>query len=614
LNAKRFFVLMCAIALLLLSGGYLVPVASSAAAAQEVEAHPGLTAVPRGLLQGAASQPAGAESQDRYPAYYIVFQQRTDDSVDPVAYCQVALSGYSDSLSNEELAGFLRQPDRNAEHLAVTLTSVDGQILYRTGVELPRWLRGEFHGAGKDAPIEGYLFPQEQPAFVVRVPILPGARLTLQDASLQAVGQFDLAQLARTTPEIVLPHSFAPVGLTGDPANRVDFLVLGDGYTASQQAQFNSDAANITSAFFGISPHQEYSNYVNTYALFTASAQSGADHPPYQAICFSSSCCGDSAMLSDPLQGTFVNTAFDATYCTSNIHRLLTVNTAKVLTAAAAVPDWDEILVIVNDSTYGGSGGTFAVASLHASAPQLAQHEYGHSFAGLADEYESAYPGYPLCSDVGGPGGACEPNVTDATTRGQIKWNPWISDSTPIPTSETDPAYATVVGLFEGARYRATGMYRSGQNCLMRALNAPYCQVPSQTYVLRLYNGGWGVPSSGIELIEPGSVSPAAAIVFLPAAGSQVFHASILQPAGGPPVSIQWSVDGVVDPAAHTDTFTYTAPIQAGSTVEIRLSVTDVTGLVNPSMAGNALQSSHTWTVVVGDAKQVWLPFVALGQ
>jgi hypothetical protein len=189
-------------------------------------------------------------------------------------------------------------------------------------------------------------------------------------------------------------------------------------------------------------------------------------------------------------------------------------------------------------------------------------------------------------------------------TRSLIKWSPWISPSTPIPTEpEFDPAFANIVGLFEGARYMTTGIYRPGQSCIMRSLGAPYCQVPSQAYVLTLYNGGWGVPSSGIRLIEPGSPAPTTDTIPLWYPSNQVFRADILQPIGGPPVSIRWMANGVPDPVAHTNTFTYTPVISdVGNNVEIQLLVQDMTPLVHPAMAGISLQSSHIWTVTVNVA------------
>jgi hypothetical protein len=66
----------------------------------------------------------------------------------------------------------------------------------------------------------------------------------------------------------------------------------------------------------------------------------------------------------------------------------------------------------------------------------------------------------------------------------------------------------TDAGLWEGARYLDTGIYRQGYGCIMRYLGAPFCDVAAEQYPLRLYSGGWGVPGAGIDNIEPGSESP----------------------------------------------------------------------------------------------------------
>jgi PKD repeat protein len=169
-----------------------------------------------------------------------------------------------------------------------------------------------------------------------------------------------------------------------------------------------------------------------------------------------------------------------------------------------------------------------------------------------------------------------------------------------------DPMFSGVVGLFGGARYQSTDMYRSGQSCIMRNLGAPYCQVPGQAYVLKLYDGGWGSPSAGIKLIEPGSTTPAGAVIPLWYPASQSFKAEILQPLGGPPVDIRWSIDGVRDPLATTDAFTYTPVLtDLGRSFALQLSVRDTTSLVHPAMAGTSLESNHLWRVTVNAAPSV---------
>jgi hypothetical protein len=532
-------------------------------------------------------------------SHYIVFQAGRDGVVRPLYHRFMHLAAPLTSLTPNEVAARLTVLDRDVDELTVRLETSTGRVVYQNVVEIPRWLRGEFHGGGTDAQIEGHIFPLDPTTFVVRVPAVAGTRLHLQGGLAKLDASFDLAALAADAslplaglvPDTTV-MSAPPASTSG---NRVDLLIMGDGYTAAQASKFATDAADVANKFFNISPYAEYRNYVNTYALFTASAQSGADHPPYVPGCSpgNPACCGDPQMQSDPLAGTFVNTAFDATYCTSNIHRLLTVNATAVFAAAAAVPDWDEILVIVNDTTYGGSGGGLAVISLDSAAADIAQHEYGHTFTRLADEYESPYPGYPACSDISGP--ACEVNVTDQTNRASIKWAPWILTDTPLSTPEDDPRYGSTVGLFEGARYLATGRYRPGDNCMMRSLGRPFCQVPSQAYVLRLYDGGWGVPASGIDTIEPGSESPPPGNVLTSFPGSITFRVDLLQPVGGPPLGIAWYVNGVPDPTAHSNSYTF-VPSGPGN-FQVRLEVTDETPLVHPAMAGTSLQSSRGWNV-----------------
>jgi len=43
------------------------------------------------------------------------------------------------------------------------------------------------------------------------------------------------------------------VQVTGHSYNRVDWLIIGDGYTAAQQTKFTSDARNLFANFFAIS-------------------------------------------------------------------------------------------------------------------------------------------------------------------------------------------------------------------------------------------------------------------------------------------------------------------------------------------------------------------------
>ena len=305
-----------------------------------------------------------------------------------------------------------RAASRDRDEVAVRLEDAGGAVVFEDSIEIPRWVRGEFHGTGPgplgEFTIDAHILPDSSASFVVRVPEVAGATLALDSVRMPRGARVALDALdhdpavARSAPAPQPPP--LPGWDNGDPANRLDLLVMGDGYTAAQQTQFNSDAQMLADNFFSITPYDEYRNYVNVSALFTASAQSGVDQPPYNPSCTQyariQTCCGDAdASGTTP---TTVSTAFNGTFCSFNIQRLVTVDSALVFAAAAAQPDWDEILVLANSPTYGGSGGEIGVISTNSSAVAVAQHEFGHTFMQLADEYDSPYPGFPACSDVMG--------------------------------------------------------------------------------------------------------------------------------------------------------------------------------------------------------------------
>jgi hypothetical protein len=547
-------------------------------------------------------------------ALYIVFHRDQVGTILPVFVKEIQLTSRLETKNPAQIARELASTSRNYENLKVTLRLSGGEITFQDVVQVPRWYRGEFHGTNPEGTIDGHIFPMKSVYFTVRIPFFEASTLALADNksnNLAAFSTMSFVEQIRETDQFLDKDGTTISQSIVDPSNRVDLLIMGDGYTSLQEDKFILDASNMASAFFSISPYQEYKNYFTVHTLFSPSNESGADHPPYDAGCapVDSSCCADTAMLSDPLQGTFVDTAFSSYFCRNNVHQLLWTDTSAVYAAASAVPEWDLIMLLVNDTTYGGAGGSILTASLNSWSVNIAQHELGHSFVDLADEYEIPYSGYPTCSDVTGP--ACEANITDVTSRNDIKWNPWIEPTTPIPTvPEFDPAYANVVGLFEGARYLSSGMFRSGQSCIMRAIDAPYCQVPSQSFVLKLYNGGWGIPSNGISMFEPNSFAPSSGTITLTHPATQTFSADILEPIGGPLAQITWYVDGVPIQGETENSFDYTTSSGVPGPVEITLRVEDGTALVHPDMAGNSLQFEHVWMVNIELNYSVFLPMI----
>jgi hypothetical protein len=242
----------------------------------------------------------------------------------------------------------------------------------------------------------------------------------------------------------------------GEDGARFVCVLLAEGYTAAESEKFKDDYKDVISDVFSSSPWKEYKSFINFYTIFTPSKQSGADHPS---------------------QNIYVDTAFDATFDSYGVSRLLTANDGKAFDAVAQIPSFDAVFILVNDDTYGGSAGATIVFSSNQSAGEIALHEAGHFIGRLADEYETAY--------VADPNVAVMPNITSETEIESIPWKDWIGPETPLPTPET---ITDTIGLFEGAGYATAGIYRPKHICKMRMLGAPYCEVCAEALIRTLYN------------------------------------------------------------------------------------------------------------------------------
>jgi len=310
-------------------------------------------------------------------------------------------------------------------------------------------------------------------------------------------------------PQIAVAEPFETIINNGNSANRVDIVILGDGYTSSQMQKYKNDVQAAMTQFFNVEPFNEYRNFFNVHRIDVVSSQSGADHPERAA---------------------FVNTALDATYNCTGIQRLICVNNGKVLTIvgnSVNPSQRDIVLVIVNDPEYGGSGGSVAVTSTNSEVLELILHELGHSFGLLADEYGGPPP--PACNNTIEPFAV---NATRATERALIKWNQWIDASTPIPTLSTQQG---VPGLYEGAVYCDAGLYRPTSGSKMRFLGRPYEQINTEQLIRRIYNF-----VSPIDASEPNVTD-----ITLTTAQSQAFSVTTLVTLSNT-ISVNWFLDGVL--------------------------------------------------------------------
>jgi hypothetical protein len=266
------------------------------------------------------------------------------------------------------------------------------------------------------------------------------------------------------------------------PRNRAfNVVLLAEGFTAGEQAAFNTAAAAFVTAFTGTPPFDELHPAVNVFRVNVASTDSGADDP-----------------ASAGGTGAVVRTYFDATFGGNGVRRLLLVNSTTALTVAAAqVPEMTTVLVVVNSTVYGGAGGSVGTYSLANGATEIAIHEMGHTAFGLADEYPYYAGGNETGHDHHPATEPSEPNVTIRNTRATLKWAWAVDAATAIPTmsnpdcSTVDSRPSTVpagtVGAFEGAHYYHCGAYRPEHDCKMRNLGVPFCRVCRQVVWNRLW-------------------------------------------------------------------------------------------------------------------------------
>jgi hypothetical protein len=375
----------------------------------------------------------------------------------------------------------------------------------------------------------------------------------------KVIGLFVIFVLFGLSTIAVQAEPFETIINNGSSENRLDIAVLGDGYTAAEQQKYRNDVQNFLQGFFTQEPFREYQLYINVHRIDVTSAQSGADHPE---------------------RSQFVNTALDATYHCAGIQRLICVNISKVNTIVSntlAPTQQDVVLVIVNDSEYGGSGGAVAVASTNAAVVELVLHEEGHSFGLLADEYGGPPP--PNCDTSVEP---FQMNATRETQRSQIKWNHWIDAATPVPTTSSSPG---VPGLYQGAQYCDLGLYRPTYCSKMRALGFPYEQINVEQLVKRIYSF-----ASPFDSITPNPDG-----LMITRGQMQQFTVSTPVPFSHSLI-ITWTVDGQQQGTGSTFNLDTTS-LSVGDH-SLVLSISDPTAMVRSDLS-RLLIAQRFWTITV---------------
>lgn len=288
-------------------------------------------------------------------------------------------------------------------------------------------------------------------------------REAIVEIRLQGSDGQDIAQLRHTiAPKDILIHRRTEhkparheyLHRSRSPNRAIDIAILAEGYTERELEQFARDARRATDALFRHKVFGEYKDRFNVVAVYTPSAESG---------------------VSVPREGKWLDTPFGAHFDTFYSDRYLTSRRVKAIHNALIGIPYEHIIVLANSGVYGGGGiyNAFTLTSVHHPLYEpVVVHEFGHSFAGLADEY--FYDEDTMTDTYSREREPWEQNVTNLVDFGKgKKWHDLCQNLTPHPHPKNANEAKVVCGLYEGAAYSKRGFYRCSYDCRMRTNTFP---------------------------------------------------------------------------------------------------------------------------------------------
>ena len=247
---------------------------------------------------------------------------------------------------------------------------------------------------------------------------------------------------------------YITVQQAADTANCISIAYIAEGYAPEEMTTFIDDVHTANDAIFAHEPFASMKDRFNVIAVESPSKDSGT---------------------SIPSKGIWRQTALGSHFDTFYSERYLTTLNLKRLHDWLAGTPYEHIIVLVNTPEYGGGGilNSYNLSMTHHKLfKQVVTHEFGHSFAGLGDEYAYDFEQIPMYPHDVEP---WEQNLTTLTNF-HSKWEDMMEKGVKVPTPLKPGSNG--IGVYEGAGYSLKGVYRPAPDCRMRSNQTPeFCKV-----------------------------------------------------------------------------------------------------------------------------------------
>jgi hypothetical protein len=383
-----------------------------------------------------------------------------------------------------------------------------------------------------------------------------------------------------------------PLQITGPPSERLNLIILGDGYQAHEMQKFRDDTDRNQNVMWSIEPFRSYRHYFNIYRVEIVSQDSGVrcdpddrDNPNNNLkntalrLWYSDGCTNPLA------RGTTYGPApFGSPPGTPNGNQartaILNEHVAPVLGIPANAQNL-QTLAIFNSFTYGGIGGTHATTSGGSpQGPLISTHELGHSLGQMADEYPyTSRDVVRPCYGGGEPGSFHHTIRTDTQSMidDQFKWWRWMGE---------ESLSGGVIGLHEGGNTFPCGIRRPSEHSMMRWIGFYFDQVGREHMTYRI-TGRRNANAMALTSTPVGEVGP-----------DDVLWVETQHPKYHE-LEVTWRVDGQVVPGTNNSRNLELADLDLAAGAIVDVTVQDPTDFVrDPAFKnGPRMTQARSWTV-----------------